>query len=40
MKVLGAAGVEYLPVGGFGDRWRNINTLAEPRTGSPSGPWR
>ena len=35
MKVLGAAGVEYLPVGGFGDRWRNINILAEPRTAAP-----
>jgi hypothetical protein len=35
VKVVGAAGVEYLQVGDFRDRWKIINILGEPRTAAP-----
>jgi Putative lumazine-binding len=35
VKVVGAAGVEYLQVGDFGNRWQIINILGEPRTAAP-----
>jgi hypothetical protein len=35
VKVVGATGVEYLQVGDFGDAWRIINILGEPRTAAP-----
>ena len=35
VKIRGATGVEYLQVGDFGDRWRIINILGDPRTAAP-----
>jgi len=35
VKAVGANGVEYLQVGDFGDRWKIINILGEPRAAAP-----